>query len=84
MFQLSIRDGNLSTEQWTATLLAYLKSIYFQRLLVNPKDRRVVICENPLWPHTFKFVFQMIHLIISLRTTIFDCLCLIHLIAERA
>ncbi len=50
--------GSLSearnTEQWLEIVRPYLKRIYFDILHVNPTDRRVILCENAFWQHSFK------------------------------
>lgn len=32
----------------------FLRSIYFRRLQVTPKDWRVIVCEDSMWPYLFK------------------------------
>ncbi|XP_072031125.1 actin-related protein 10-like [Amphiura filiformis] len=47
--------SNYSTlEELYDTLVDYLHVIYFRHLLVNPRDRRVVICESVLCPSQFR------------------------------
>jgi len=44
----------VSLRGWLTFLSKAMNTIYFQRLLTNPKERPVVICENIYWPYTFK------------------------------
>lgn len=46
--------NNISSEHLYGVLRDFLQFIYFRYLLVNPKERRVVICESVLWPTKFR------------------------------
>lgn len=43
-----------STEELYDALVEFLHHIYFRHLLVNPRDRRVVVCESILCPTQFR------------------------------
>lgn len=45
---------NIPSECLYGVLRDFFQVIYFRHLLVNPKERRVVICESVLWPTKFK------------------------------
>ncbi|XP_028396133.1 actin-related protein 10-like [Dendronephthya gigantea] len=49
-------NGVASTTDDTlyGTLRDFIHQIYFRYLLVNPKERRVVLCESLLWPTKFR------------------------------
>ncbi|XP_070576671.1 actin-related protein 10-like [Ptychodera flava] len=44
----------VDSEELYAILIDFLHHIYFRHLLVNPRDRRVVICESVLCPTLFR------------------------------
>jgi hypothetical protein len=46
--------ASLTADEWCNVLTALLRRIYFERLLVNPRDRRVLVCDHPLWPRAFR------------------------------
>ncbi|XP_041469379.1 actin-related protein 10-like [Lytechinus variegatus] len=43
-----------NTEELYDALVEFLHHIYFRHLLVNPRDRRVVVCESVLCPTQFR------------------------------
>jgi actin-related protein 10 len=45
---------SLSERDWMRVLWPYVNTLYFRHLLVSPKDRKVVVCENPFLPQAFK------------------------------
>jgi hypothetical protein len=47
-------SASLTPDEWCAALTALLRRVYFERLLVNPRDRRVLVCDHPLWPRAFR------------------------------
>jgi len=44
----------LTKEEWQTILVKFFKAVYFERVQVNPSDRRVLLLENPYWPFVFK------------------------------
>lgn len=46
--------ASLTADEWCNVLTALLRRVYFERLLVNPRDRRVLVCDHPLWPRAFR------------------------------
>ena len=44
----------LSIQEWKKVVRGYVNNLYFRYLLVNPKHRKVVICENQNLPFKFK------------------------------
>ena len=45
---------NTTENSLYGTLRDFIQNLYFRYLLVNPKERRVVLCESVLWPTTFR------------------------------
>jgi hypothetical protein len=50
----TVDAASLTADEWCNVLTALLRRIYFERLLVNPRDRRVLVCDHPLWPRAFR------------------------------
>lgn len=51
---LSSGSQRLKVTTWIPVLHKLMTSIYFDYLQVNPKDRRVIICENPFLLYNFR------------------------------
>jgi actin-related protein 10 len=49
-----IYSGNINSSLSDVALRSALRSMFFERLVINPRDRRVVVCENLLWPSSFR------------------------------
>ncbi|XP_071504426.1 actin-related protein 10-like [Diadema antillarum] len=49
-----------STEELYDLLVEFLHVLYFRHLLVNPRDRRVVICESVLCPTQFRLTLARV------------------------
>jgi hypothetical protein len=50
-------DGRITLptyEAWCAMLQTHLNRIYFEHLLVNPRDQSILVLEDPYWSYTQK------------------------------
>jgi actin-related protein 10 len=51
---------NMSEDDWLTALTPSIHAMYFKILLAMPKDRRVLIVENPFWPIAMKHALARI------------------------
>ncbi|XP_062857453.1 actin-related protein 10 [Trichomycterus rosablanca] len=51
---IKVVQYNINTEELYANLKEFIHTLYFRHLLVNPRDRRVVIVESILCPSHFR------------------------------
>uniref|UniRef100_A0AAY5EFX2 Actin related protein 10 n=1 Tax=Electrophorus electricus TaxID=8005 RepID=A0AAY5EFX2_ELEEL len=51
---IKVVQYNINTEELYANLKEFIHTLYFRHLLVNPRDRRVVIIESILCPSHFR------------------------------
>ncbi|XP_046877120.1 actin-related protein 10 [Hypomesus transpacificus] len=57
---IKVVQYNINTEELYANLKEFIHTLYFRHLLVNPRDRRVVIIESILCPSHFREILTKV------------------------